>query len=245
MNHAVRDATTATATSAPEALAAWDAASSIPTLVGSLLSLVATALVILLWTFAGGKKRRDFRYALILNLTVAGTCFPSLQRATKLTLLAEFFNCLNNSVSGIAVVARRRPLLPGTACEVNGWAGQFSVQVSYAHMWSSASTHSAILRQLLISLRPSISPFLPSRSLRCSRSNYDLSSSTPHLLPKDSYVSQSGSYRFAPVFQHSKAVHRRTLTLKQAYSRGQRSTMGPSLVIGAGSRRNTHDNVTL
>lgn len=63
MSHAVRDV---------EAPAAWDPASSIPTLTGSLLSLCATALVILLWTFAGGKKRRDFRYALILNLTVAG-----------------------------------------------------------------------------------------------------------------------------------------------------------------------------
>ncbi|KAJ4986038.1 glucose receptor git3 protein [Stagonosporopsis vannaccii] len=113
MSHAVRDAAAATATppSTPEALAAWDPASSIPTLIGSLLSLVATFSVILLWTFAGGKKRRDFRYALVLNLTVA-----------------EFLNSLNNSVSGIAVIIRRRPLLPGTACEVNGWAGQFSVQ---------------------------------------------------------------------------------------------------------------------
>ncbi|KAF3040204.1 hypothetical protein E8E11_002671 [Didymella keratinophila] len=99
------------ATSAPEALSAWDPASSIPTLTGSLLSLIATAIIILLWIFAGGKKRRDFRYALILNLTVA-----------------EFLNCLNNSVSGIAAVARQKPLLPGAACEVNGWAGQFSVQ---------------------------------------------------------------------------------------------------------------------
>ncbi len=63
MSHAVRD------------VAAWDPASSIPTLIGSLTSLLATALVILLWTFAGGKKRRDFRYALVLNLTVAGTHF--------------------------------------------------------------------------------------------------------------------------------------------------------------------------
>ncbi|KAJ8106185.1 hypothetical protein OPT61_g9707 [Boeremia exigua] len=104
MSHAVRDV-------APEASAVWDPASSIPTLIGSLLSFVATALVILLWIFAGGKKRRDFRYALILNLTVA-----------------EFLNCLNNSVSGIAAVARHSPLPPGTACKVNGWAGQFSVQ---------------------------------------------------------------------------------------------------------------------
>ncbi|KAF1359587.1 hypothetical protein EJ07DRAFT_78926, partial [Lizonia empirigonia] len=97
--------------STTEDLVSWDPASSIPTLIGSLLSLAATATVILLWIFAGGKRRRDFRYALILNLTVA-----------------EFFNCLNNSVSGVAVVATRQPLLPGTACKVNAWAGQFSVQ---------------------------------------------------------------------------------------------------------------------
>lgn len=72
MSRAVRDAATAMATSTLEALPAWDPASSIPTLIGSLLSLFSTALVILLWIFAGGKKRRDFRYALILNLTVAG-----------------------------------------------------------------------------------------------------------------------------------------------------------------------------
>ncbi|KAF1925290.1 uncharacterized protein M421DRAFT_70201 [Didymella exigua CBS 183.55] len=99
------------ATSSSQAVLAWDPASSIPTLTGSLLSLVATTTVILLWIFARGRKRRDFRYALILNLTVA-----------------EFLNSLNNSISGSAAVARRRPLLPGTACEVNGWAGQFSVQ---------------------------------------------------------------------------------------------------------------------
>lgn len=54
-----------------EAPSVWDPASSIPTLIGSLLSLLATATVILL-CLAGAKKRRDFRYALILNLTVAG-----------------------------------------------------------------------------------------------------------------------------------------------------------------------------
>lgn len=73
MSHAVRDAATTTmATYQSETVTAWDPASAIPTLIGSLLSLLATATVIVLWTFAGGKKRRDFRYALILNLTVAG-----------------------------------------------------------------------------------------------------------------------------------------------------------------------------
>jgi hypothetical protein len=64
--HAVRDA------GASAEVSPWDPASSIPTLIGSLLSLLATTTVIFLWTFAGGKKRQDFRYALILNLTVAG-----------------------------------------------------------------------------------------------------------------------------------------------------------------------------
>jgi hypothetical protein len=126
----VRDAATATATvtAMPEPLAAWDAASSIPTLTGSLLSLFATALVILLWIFAGGKKRRDFRYALILNLTVAGMYHYTLDICIQLTR-GEFLNCLNNSVSGIAAVIRHRPLSPGLACQVNGWGGQLSVQV--------------------------------------------------------------------------------------------------------------------
>ncbi|KAI8932375.1 hypothetical protein NX059_010564 [Plenodomus lindquistii] len=90
--------------------AGWDPAVSIPTLFGSLLSMTATASVILLWTFARGKKRRDFRYALVLNLAVA-----------------ECINSTNNSISGIFVVSTQRSPLAGTACNLNGWAGQFSV----------------------------------------------------------------------------------------------------------------------
>jgi len=105
------DETTATpAMSSTRGHAHWDPAISIPTLVGSAVSVLATTTVILLWTFAPGKKRRDFRYALILNLTVA-----------------EFINSLNNTVSGIAVAVRRRPLVRGPACKWNGWTGQFSV----------------------------------------------------------------------------------------------------------------------
>lgn len=51
----------------------WDPAVTIPTLVGSLLSFVATGSVIICWLFYGGSRRREFRYALILNLTFAGT----------------------------------------------------------------------------------------------------------------------------------------------------------------------------
>ncbi|KAH7091339.1 hypothetical protein FB567DRAFT_616864 [Paraphoma chrysanthemicola] len=90
--------------------AKYDSAISIPTLIGSVLSMVATASVILIWIIARGKQRRDFRYALILNLAVA-----------------EFLNSLNNSISGFAVVITHSPLVPGVACRFNGWAGQFSV----------------------------------------------------------------------------------------------------------------------
>lgn len=107
MLHAVRDP----ALASHRRLAAWDPASSIPSLVGSLLSATATLTVILLWIFAAGAKRRDFRYALILNLTVA-----------------EFLNSMNNSISGIVVVNRKAPLFPSAACNFNGWLGQFSVQ---------------------------------------------------------------------------------------------------------------------
>jgi hypothetical protein len=68
--HAVRVAGVSTE------LSLWDPASSIPTLIGSLLSVLATLAVIFLWIFAGGKRRQDFRYALILNLAVV-CLFPS------------------------------------------------------------------------------------------------------------------------------------------------------------------------
>lgn len=62
----------------------WDPAIAIPTLVGSLLSLVASTVVIICWLVFGG-ERRSFRYALILNLTVAGmvptkTCSAQIER---------------------------------------------------------------------------------------------------------------------------------------------------------------------
>ena len=69
MAHAAREVATFQA----RALEDWDPTSSIPSLIGSLLSATATFSVILLWIFASGRKRKDFRYALILNLTVAGT----------------------------------------------------------------------------------------------------------------------------------------------------------------------------
>jgi hypothetical protein len=51
----------------------------------------------------------------------------------------EFLNSLNNSISGIYAVTGHKPLSPGLACEVNGWAGQFSVQVRTKDIYCNES----------------------------------------------------------------------------------------------------------
>jgi hypothetical protein len=51
----------------------------------------------------------------------------------------EFLNSLNNSVSGIYAVTGHKQLSPGAACEVNGWAGQFSVQVRTKDIYCNES----------------------------------------------------------------------------------------------------------
>ncbi|KAL1620559.1 hypothetical protein SLS56_009585 [Neofusicoccum ribis] len=88
----------------------WDPDIAIPTLVGSLLSLISSTIVIICWCVFGG-QRRSFRYALILNLTVA-----------------EFCNSLNNSISGLYIVINHGVIKDGPTCDLNGWVGQFSVQ---------------------------------------------------------------------------------------------------------------------
>lgn len=45
---------------------------AVPTLVCSSLSAVATGAVILLWAFSSHDDKHSFRYALVMNLTVAG-----------------------------------------------------------------------------------------------------------------------------------------------------------------------------
>ncbi|KKY23055.1 putative glucose receptor git3 [Diplodia seriata] len=86
----------------------WDPAIAIPTLVGSLLSFLASSMVITLWVVFGA-QRRSFRYALILNLTVA-----------------EFTNSLNNTISGIYIIINHGSISDGPTCDLNGWIGQFS-----------------------------------------------------------------------------------------------------------------------
>ncbi|KAE8382445.1 hypothetical protein BDV26DRAFT_288482 [Aspergillus bertholletiae] len=87
---------------------AVDLAVSVPTVVGSLLSALASAFVLAIFAIS---PKNHFRHWLILNLTIA-----------------DFLNATNNTVSGFLVVSRRHDLTPGPGCQLNGWIGQFSVQ---------------------------------------------------------------------------------------------------------------------
>ncbi|ORY67036.1 G protein-coupled glucose receptor regulating Gpa2-domain-containing protein [Pseudomassariella vexata] len=89
----------------------WSPAITIPTLVGSASSFIATGMVIVLWILS--KEKSNLRYSLIMNLT-----------------FAEFINSLNNSVSGLYVAATQHTVPPGNACRANGWIGQVSVQAA-------------------------------------------------------------------------------------------------------------------
>lgn len=108
----------------------------IPTLVCSTLSALATGTVIMMWIVARHDEKWSFRYMLILNLTMAGTyhLFTSCQEKTwdRLTgiLGTELINSWNNTISGYVVVTSKAWLTDGSACDLNGWIGQISVQAA-------------------------------------------------------------------------------------------------------------------
>ncbi|KAK8017893.1 hypothetical protein PG993_014219 [Apiospora rasikravindrae] len=85
---------------------------AIPTLAGSILSLLATSVALVAHVVA--PPGRHFRHALILNL-----------------LIADGMNSMNNSISGVITMLnyqKAEPLSPGLACTINAFVGQFSVQ---------------------------------------------------------------------------------------------------------------------
>ncbi|KAK8137410.1 hypothetical protein PG984_002903 [Apiospora sp. TS-2023a] len=85
---------------------------AIPTLAGSILSLLADSVALIAHVVA--PPGRHFRHALILNL-----------------LIADTINSLNNSISGVVTMLnleKPEPLSPGLACNINAFVGQFSVQ---------------------------------------------------------------------------------------------------------------------
>ncbi|GME48478.1 hypothetical protein GTA08_BOTSDO08764 [Neofusicoccum parvum] len=90
----------------------YDPRVAIPTLTGSVLSCATTSCVLISY-IVYADQQRSFRHALVLNLA-----------------LAEFINSLNNSISGIYAVSHRGIIDRGTACTINGWVGQWSVQAA-------------------------------------------------------------------------------------------------------------------
>ncbi|KAF4340777.1 hypothetical protein FBEOM_5299 [Fusarium beomiforme] len=109
---------------------------SIPTLIGSLLSCIASFFALSLHVVVP-PPRRHFRHALIVNL-----------------LIADFINSLNNSVSGILAIKDgyadpKAP--PSTGCVANAWVGQFSVQaIDFNILIISVSVLLAVQRQQIL-----------------------------------------------------------------------------------------------
>ncbi|RMD40572.1 hypothetical protein DV735_g4580, partial [Chaetothyriales sp. CBS 134920] len=118
----------------------YHAVVSIPTLIGSLLSFVASTTTLALHLLFPPKWH--FRHALIINLFVA-----------------DAINSLNNSVSGIAVFVNRAkgrpPLSPGPACTANAYIGQFSVQAIDFNTLIISVVVLLIVRQNTILYQPS------------------------------------------------------------------------------------------
>ncbi|KAF4457137.1 hypothetical protein F53441_925 [Fusarium austroafricanum] len=109
---------------------------SIPTLIGSLLSCIASFFALCLHAIVP-PPRRHFRHALIVNL-----------------LIADFINSLNNSISGILAIKNGYddPKAPAsTACLANAWVGQFSVQtIDFNILVISISVLLAVQRQRIL-----------------------------------------------------------------------------------------------
>ena len=115
----------------------WQPAITIPTFICSVLSSVATATVLFMWMISNDPaKKRSSRYALVINLTLAGEKLRDIViqrvRATDLmfAVYTEFINSTNNTISGGWVLSHRTLLPTGPSCNFNGWLGQVSVQVS-------------------------------------------------------------------------------------------------------------------
>ncbi|KAF7510309.1 hypothetical protein GJ744_006805 [Endocarpon pusillum] len=113
---------------------------TIPTLVGSCLSCIASSTVIVSYVLFPPK--RHFRHALIVNL-----------------LVADFINSFNHTVSGSFSLANRhkaQPLSPGKSCVTNAWITQFSVQAIDFNILIISIVVLLCIRQQKFAVQPSI-----------------------------------------------------------------------------------------
>lgn len=105
-----------------------DLAVAIPTLVGSYLSMFAAGSVFVCYLILPPQKH--YRHTLIMNLAGAGEQLGSSIKHFINLFLVDFFNALNNSISGTYVMAHKS-IPKGSACTINGWFGQLTVQVGF------------------------------------------------------------------------------------------------------------------
>ncbi|KAF2681979.1 hypothetical protein K458DRAFT_371274 [Lentithecium fluviatile CBS 122367] len=110
---------------------------AIPTLIGSICSLIGVSLIFVCYIVFPFKTH--FRHILVLNLATA-----------------DFINSLNNTISGIYYIAKAS-IPTGPACTANGFIGQLSVQ----------GTDFSILLIAIVTVVMLKSPrFLPDSSMR-------------------------------------------------------------------------------
>ncbi|KAI9838738.1 MAG: hypothetical protein M1838_004538 [Thelocarpon superellum] len=86
-------------------------AEAVFTVIGSLLSFIGAGFILICYALL--PQKRHFRHALIINLAIS-----------------DFINGLNNSVSGLYIVARHSDMVDGPGCVANGFIGQLSVQAT-------------------------------------------------------------------------------------------------------------------
>lgn len=107
-----------------------DWSTTIPTLIGSISSLLGAGFILLCYCIL--PQKRHFRHALIINLAVA-----------------DFINALNNSSSGLWLVIQQQKLQDGPGCVSNGFIGQLSVQATDCSILMIAIVTLLHLRQVL------------------------------------------------------------------------------------------------
>ncbi|KAF2153568.1 hypothetical protein K461DRAFT_224476 [Myriangium duriaei CBS 260.36] len=108
-------------------------AAQIPTLIGSVMSCLATFGVLIV-IIVNWSKRHSLRHVLIANL-----------------IFSDFANSLNNTISGIYILAHGKiPTRATSACIANGFIGQFTVQATDFSVLAMA------ISTLIIVTRPTV-----------------------------------------------------------------------------------------
>ena len=99
---------------------------SIVTAIASIPSVVGSGFILICYSIL--PLNNHFRHVLILNLAVAGELSYHFLY-WSLNWFVDFLNSLNNSVSGLYILASKTDLHKGPICVFNGVVCQITVQV--------------------------------------------------------------------------------------------------------------------